>query len=198
MRIVCNGLLVVMGMVFCASLVSAQSPENPDGIRLKAGVTTGLYARHGESFDGANAGFGGWATVMVNKWGFDVDYSRSRRLEKLRSACVDLSCTRTTSRSDSETNSAIGVTALREIQPMGRTSAHFIVGFGTISRQTSHRFDDPALGGQTESTWWAPGPVAGVGVDLLMGHFVARAQYRLNFRVERSIHQFRIGLGLVH
>ena len=198
MRIACNSLVVTMGIVFCASSVSAQSPENPEGVRLKAGVTTGLYARLGESFDGANAGFGGWATVMVNKWGFDIDYSRSHRLETRRSACVDLSCRRTTSGRDSETNSAIGVTALREIQPMGRAAGHFMVGFGTISRQTSQRFDDPALGEQTESTWWAPGPVAGAGVDILMGHFVARAQYRLHFRVERSIHQFRIGLGWVH
>lgn len=193
-----NSVLAIVSMALLSgNSALAQPSENAEHRRLKTGVLTGVYARHGESFDGANGALGAWATFLVEKWGIDVDFSRSRRLERSGFGCVDLSCTRSVPLREFEANSAIGVTAFRELRTAGHASPHFIIGYGAISRQTGHRFDDPALGEQPESAWWASGPVAGMGVDIVMGHVVARAQYRLNLRVEHSIHQFRIGFGWV-
>ena len=94
-----------------------------------------------------------------------------------------------------ESTSAVGFAALRHIRTPGPVSPHFLFGWGAIRRQTSFRFDDTILGEQGESTWWGSGPLGGIGLDVPIGHFVARAQYRWNFRVEDSVHQFRIGFG---
>ena len=188
-------LVLVTPAMLLSQASWAQSRDNPESIRIKAGGLIGLYARHGESFGGANGGGGGWATFLVKGWGIDIDLSRSRRLEKRATNCVDRSCARTAPGTNSEENATIGITALREVRWGGRAFPHFLLGFGSINRHTTERFDDPAFGEPLKSTGWASGPVAGAGVDFVMGHLAIRTQYRVNFRTERSIHQFRIGLG---
>jgi hypothetical protein len=171
----------------------AQPHETAEDVRLKAGVLTGIHVRRGESFGGSNGAMGGWVAIMAGKWGFDVDFSRSRRLERRGSKCVDLSCTKSVPGTGFERNAAIGIAAVREIDTSSRISPHFLFGLGSLSRKTAFRYEESAL--DYEEMWWGPGPVAGTGVDIVIGqHYIVTAQYRLNFRVEDSIHQFRLGL----
>ena len=189
-----HAVLVIVCVMFWGTSASAQPEETPEDIRLKAGVVTGVYARHGESFDGSNGALGGWATIMVNKWGIDVDLSRSHRLERRGSKCIDQACTRTVPGAGFERNAAFGVAAVREIDTSSRATPHFLFGFGGFSRKAAYRYEESAL--DYEEMWWGPGPVAGTGVDIVIGqHYIVRAQYRMNFRVEHSIHQFRLGVG---
>jgi hypothetical protein len=190
-----NTLIVIVCVVLWEALTLAQPEEKHEDVRLKAGLTTGIYARRGESFEGTYGALGGWATVMLSRWGFDIDFSRGRRTQERGSTCIDRSCATIASGTSVERNSTIGITALRQIGTPGRAMPHLLVGFGTISRQTAYRFDDASLGSRSQSTSWAAGPVAGAGMDISANHYVVRVQYRVNFRVEHSIHQFQLGLG---
>jgi hypothetical protein len=188
--------MVIVGSLLMSSVAFAQTrTETADPVVIKFGFSTGILARHGESFDGTNTALGGWSTISVGRWGIDADFSRSRQLERRGEACLDRVCSRSAAGTEVETNVAMGIAALRHIRARGRTSPHMLIGIGAISRRSGYRFDDPALGGRDESTWWGWGPVAGLGLDVSRGRYVARAQYRWNFRVEDSIHQFRVGFG---
>jgi hypothetical protein len=157
----------------------AQPHETAEDVRLKAGVLTGIHVRRGESFGGSNGAMGGWVAIMAGKWGFDVDFSRSRRLERRGSKCVDLSCTKSVPGTGFERNAAIGIAAVREIDTSSRISPHFLFGLGSLSRKTAFRYEESAL---DPKKWWGPGPAGGTGVDIVIGqHYIVNSAVQVEF-----------------
>lgn len=97
------GAIVIVGSLLLSSVAFAQTrTETADPVVTKFGFSTGILARHGESFDGTNTALGGWSTISVGRWGIDADFSRSRQLERRGEACLDRTCSRSAAGTESK------------------------------------------------------------------------------------------------
>ena len=188
--------MVLGGLLLASSSASAQSKTGESG---SVNGSAGLFGGSLSVVDESNAVYGGWFDIAFTGWELgdvEVDIFQSRRRQHRVESCPYADCS-PRYESDAEGKPKLisdptkvpalatesqrlrrfSVALLRKFRTSQRAAPHFIVGVGRFSRELSFAFDNPGFDERTHK-WRAWGPVAGVGLDVFAGRFIARLQYQ--------------------
>ena len=213
---------VLCAVLFASSAASGQTAERSPTITGSGGMFAGALDIVGT--DQTETIVGGWLDIRFKQWALgqvELDFFQNRRREHRDEACPVDDCSERYERdaegrpqlihdprrerkpaTESQRFRAFSVSIFKPFGVSRRVAPHYVVGFGRLTRHLAFNFDDPELA-ERKYRWKPWGPVAGLGVDIVVGRLAARLQYRIDpmFVGQECVlicnTQFRAGVGWI-